>query len=300
MVSIRKIAASAKTSLTITGLGLLIGIVGCGSSTSNNDQGTSFGALGFFSSAIGSPPPGVAGLTTTLSSDPSASGGAVGLQTLTYIGLENRLRTQFIRVTKVDCEYFVPGSNITIPPDSTAVNGFINASPDIGGPQIGGTGGSGGVGAASGSTTGGTTGGSTGSTSGGVSGGNATGISSKTYLQFPIINSSIYAYINSNRNGLPALPFQLQVVCTATGISQAGDAFTTNPVALSVDFEEFVPGAVGASGVTSGTGGNSNSFDAGGTGNDTTTTAGSGTGTTTGAVTSPEGDAANGEVIPVS
>jgi hypothetical protein len=284
MVSIRKIAASTK--LGLAGIALVAGVLGCGSSTTNNDQGASFSALGFFeANSTETPPPALAGFTTTLSSDPANQGIFLN-QSLAAIGLENRLRNSFIRLTKVDCEYQVPGSSISVPPDSVAVSSFIPASPGIGGPQIGGSGGSGGVGGSGGSSTGGTT---TTDTSSGTGGGNATGEGSKTYMTFKVISASIYSYLNNNRNALPELPFQVQIFCTATGVTNAGKTIETNPIGITAVMAEeiFTDTSAGT-----GSGGDVTGFDGGDSSNsgDGTTTVGSSSG-----ATAPEG-----EIIPVT
>ena len=249
MVSIRKIAASTK--LGLTGIALVVGVLGCGSSTTNNDQGASFSALGFFTAATPEPPPGLSGLNATLSQDSAASGFAS--QSLAYIGLENRLTNSFIRVTKIDCDYNVPAATIPIPSDSISTSGFINASPSIGGPTIGG----------SGTAT-------------------ATGTGTRLYLQFQLISPSIYAYLNSNRNALPELPFQVQILCTATGITNAGKTFETNPVGLTaVMIEQSFVNSTGGTGT--GTGGNVTGFDgsdSSNTGDGTTTVGAGGSGAT--------------------
>lgn len=289
MVSIRQIVASTKMGLA--GVALVAGVLGCGSSTTNNDQGASFSALGFFQLAEDGTstgdPKGLSGFNTSLSSDSAASGYA--RQSTALLGLENRLRFSFIRVTKVDCDYFVPGASIPIPSDSFATNGFIGASPDIGGPQIGGTGGSGGVGGTGGSSGSST---DTASTSNAVTGGNATGAGTKQYVTIQTISPSIFGYLNSNRNALPEYPFQLQILCTATGITNAGKVLETNPVGLTAVMIE--PSYIDIEGTTDGTetGGDVSGFDGGDSANsaDGTTTVDS-----TGSLTAPEG-----EIIPVT
>ena len=253
MASIQKFAAVAKVGLVIAGVGIVA--IGCGSSTTNNDQGVAFSAFGYFQAPPPpEPPTGLSVVTSTfLARDFAAdnlSSGTNSKQVVAYLGLENRLRTQFLRLTKIDCEYNVPGASISIPPDSIPAAGFLNASPNIGGPQIGGTGGSGGVGgtAGGGGATGGAGGtggtGSTGNTGGNATGGNstaggnATGVGSKLYFGFPLVTNGIFGYLNANRNALPELPFQMQVTCSATALSTAGDAYESNPVGIAVQFVE--------------------------------------------------------------
>ena len=242
---------------------------GCGSPTSNNDQGVVFLALGYFADATGST--GLSGVNAVLSADIGSSSiqgvpGAVGQQTLAFMGLENRLRNQFIRVTKFDCDYDVPGSAITVPPDAFASSAVIEPNPLIGGPTIDGAGGSGDVGfgtststsssgsSGSSSTTSSSTTSSSSSTSssgagtgaggGGVGSavggagisGAATGQGGRDFAEFPIVGPDVYAYLNNNRSALPELPFRMEAQCRATGISSAGDVFTTNDVGITVTF----------------------------------------------------------------
>lgn len=94
---------------------------GCGSA-SNNDQGTSFTAIGYFADTSGAT--GEAGQIVIL----SQSGNGV----ITFMGLANRLSQQFIRVTRFDCDYNVPGSAVPIPSDSFAVGTVMEAAGDLG------------------------------------------------------------------------------------------------------------------------------------------------------------------------
>lgn len=204
----------------------LLGGYGCGSS-SNNDQGTSFLALGFFDSTGAN---GENGAFLPLFTDISAQGGALsgfdGLTRVAFIGLQNRLATQFIRVVRVDCSYDVQGSSLTIPDDS------FNFSTVLGGSDGG------------------------------------DGVANTSFSGFEIISPDIYSYLNNNQNSLPQLPFRMTVTCSATGITQAGDVLTTNPVQYFIQFldiEECCPGTPGfQNGV--GTGGDINFEDSSGTG----------------------------------
>jgi len=288
-----------KTLFAAVAAPVLAGIVaGCGSSTTNNDQGVTFLALGYFADSAGTT--GVSGVNAVLSSDIGASGiqgipGAVGQQTLVFMGVENRLRNQFIRLTKFDCEYLVPGSSLSIPPDSFAAAGVVTPNPGIGGPSIDGAGASGNVGfgaggggaGAAGGTAGQAGGATAGATGGGAGGGGtvgtsgpATGQGGRLFSQFPVIGPDIYSYLNNNREALPELPFRMQALCRATGVSSAGDAFATNEAGITVTFFEVAefPNPDGGTGST-GTGGDVDGFDGGDTGDDgTTTTVGSSTG----------------------
>lgn len=260
---------------------LIASVFGCGSSTSNNDQGVTFAALGYFADVGGGT--GLAGVGLVLS--PNTVGGGLfqdltdetssGLLPVVYMKVENRLRSQFLRVTKIDCDYAVPGSSLSVPSDSFLQGVSVSPNPDIGGPQIGGDNGSGGVGiggGAGGATAGGATGGGTTAGSGGLAdGGPATAQGGTANIGFPLVGTDIIAYLNNHRAELPAFPFRMEALCSATAISTAGDVFETNPLGMQIfviedpgfgsggeggDFDGFDGGDTGA-----GDGGGSTSTD---------------------------------------
>jgi hypothetical protein len=151
------------------------------------------------------------------------SGGTVlvdGQQLTLWLGIENRLSKQFIRVTRVDCSYDVQGSNLSIPSDATP-KGFVLGATDTTDdgfaddtavrPQVG-------------------------------------------FLGLPLVSTDVFSYLNVNRNSLPPLPFRMTATCSATGISQAGDVFTTNPVSITIVFFEEAECCTGDSGFQNGTG----------------------------------------------
>lgn len=161
-------------------LGAAIGLSGCGSSGTSNDQGTSFLATGWFSSATGSA--GATGATFSL-----LEINTPGL--LVFMGLQNRLSSQFLRVTQISCSYDVPGSAVSLDQDS------FNYSSVLGG-----------------------------------SASTSTDLPSSIKVQFPIVSNDVIAYLNSRSSELPALPFSLVIECSATGISQSGAVYQTNPL----------------------------------------------------------------------
>jgi len=178
--------------------GLFIG--GCGSSTTN-DQGTSFLALGYLANSDGSL--GLTGIATPINRDVAANGGAPfplslevdvedGIQP-PFIGLENRLTEQFINVSRVDCDYDVPGGSVAVPSDSFAL--ALNLAPRV-----------------------------TGDDDAAVSGG------SQAFAGFELISPDILAFLNASINSLPELPFRVVINCRAVGVSQAGDQFVTNDI----------------------------------------------------------------------
>src|SRR5262249_43604052 len=97
--------------------------VGCGGST-NNDQGTSFLAFQYFQD-IGRTVQ-VQGYNAFLALDsnttpaspssptqipPTTGVPFSGRQERLFMGVQNRMSSQYVRVTRVDCDYIVPGSD---------------------------------------------------------------------------------------------------------------------------------------------------------------------------------------------
>lgn len=208
--------------LGLAGLLSLASVVGCGS-TDNNDQGTVFTALGYFGatsadSAAVDTEKAIGYAFLPLSSPVGLIDG--GAQ-FTWIGVSNNLVTEgtrnpYIRATRINCSYFVPGSTLSIPDEEFATSGIIE----------------GGTGSAGGSTEGG-------DATGGAAQSAAKAIGSGTaYLPFPLVSSDIYAYLNNNRTQLPELPFEMVASCNVTGVTRAGETYTTNNVDITIQFVE--------------------------------------------------------------
>lgn len=296
-------------STVILGAGIATCYTACGGGSSNNDQGTSFLSLGFFRNSSGAA--GWSGGDTVLSTDEpfllippgGAFGGGAGAVSsdgtvqgavtvdgnifTAFIGLENRLRSQFIDVRRVDCSYQIPGADpaLNIPNDSNPISTVIASSPGIppggsgiatggalgaigagggiavgggaGGAGVGGAGGAGG-GAVGGGAGGGAVGGGAGggAIGGGAGGGAALPIGSRTFMEIAIVNPELFGFLNVNRNSLPPFPFRLIISCSAVGVSQAGDAYQTNPSFFTINVYE--PAEISEN---PGTGGNFGSFD---------------------------------------
>jgi len=201
---------------------LLSLLVSCGGTT-NNDQGASFLATGFFKVDTGFTPS--TGNVVPLFTDTSSTGND-GLFLEIAIGLRNNLTKQFIRVVRVDCDYDVPGSFIKIPSESFASSTVLAAAP-----------------------------------SATVTDGAAPPVvdanfTSSTRFGFLVLTTDLYSFINNNKASFPELPFRMTVVCSATGVTQAGDVLTTNPLNYFIQFvEEAEVGAGNGPGVGVGTGG---------------------------------------------
>lgn len=171
-------------------------IYGCGNS-SNNDQGTSFTATGFFSDSSGTTGDGGAIIALgrdvpTLEAEDSLGVAPPvridGQAATTFIGLQNRFNQRpgtlqddgvFIRTERVDCEYVVPGAQIAIPGDSNPLGNVIEAGES-------------------------------------------------TTSEFLIISPDLFSFLNVNRSLLPELPFRMTAVCRAVGVTRAGATLTSN------------------------------------------------------------------------
>lgn len=192
------------------------GIAGCGSTGPSNDQGTSFLALGYFINVDDELVP-IGALEGTLNSENpviSADGQlADGKMDRVLIGTENRLSTQYIRQTRIDCSYEVPGSNLKIPTSSTVSGRILSPAvfddgdnvPTIPQPNPDTT----------------------------VEEG---GRAQFWFATVNIIPTDIFAFLNNNINSLPQLPFFMNIDCVAVGVTQAGDILETNTVSIPVTF----------------------------------------------------------------
>lgn len=275
MTSILKTKPAA-LALAFAGLAGLL--YGCGSA-SNNDQGTTFTATGFFADSTGATGDTGAVIALgrdvpTLQTDGNDFGVADpvrldGRAASTFIGLQNRFGGRadtladdavFIRTERIDCDYEIPGSDIGIPSDSNPLGTVIEA------------------------------------------GGSA-------FAEFLVISPDLFSFLNVNRNSLPELPFRMNARCSAVGVTRNGATITTNPVnylILVADAAECCTGVgvFGGGGFQEGegTGGTPDFFGGddttGGTGTGGTGTGGTGTGgtgTATEEDTSDTGSTADGD-----
>jgi hypothetical protein len=195
-----------KKSLSILGFGLsLIFLAACGSSPTNN-QGVSFTLLGFFQgdASEGSEARGEVGQYKPLSAGGvETQGGDTAGDALTYVGLQNNITSQFLRVDRLEIEYFIEGSRIQPPNTAIALTSFLGKAPSTG------TGSSSSSGSNSSSTIG-------------------TSSANISYTQFPIVPSDIMTWLNFNRNSLPELPFTMIATVKASAVSSAGDRYASN------------------------------------------------------------------------
>ena len=190
---------------------LLLGGAACGGST-NNDQGTSFLASGYFT-ADGT---AVNGYILPLATDIPATGTETGdslsatfptdgLQLIVRMRLENRLSSQFLRIVRIDCSYYVPGASpaLVLPNDSFNASAVVQPEANID-------------------------------------------------YAFQMISPDVYSYLNVNRNLLPELPFRMLADCSATAVTQAGDSIESNPLTFFVQFLDSAECCTGGAGPEAG------------------------------------------------
>ncbi len=199
---------SLQKKLLISFVALVIGVsvAACGNN-SNNDQGTSFLALGYFTLVNDEVAP-TTQVRFSLESDiPLGTG--TGSESNVLIGLENRLATQFIRIERYDCSYDIPGAQ----PGFTVPDFVERASFVIGAAGVGGDGLEGDA---------------------RFPGEDEAVRPQVLFSNIAILSTDTVAFLNVNRNSIPALPFTMTATCRAVGITQAGDVLTTNPVSIPV------------------------------------------------------------------
>ncbi len=203
---------------------LICGSLSCGGMTTNNDQGTSFLAFGWSSDGT---TVNLTGIIVPLATDqpafsePAGAGQVDGKTALVYLGVQNRLANQFIRIVRIDCRYDVQGgAGLSIPNDS------YNSSEVLGPATVT-------------DANGGTTGGGT------IQSANTP---SEAFLQFELVSPDVYSFLNVYRNQLPQLPFRMTATCHAVGFTQAGDQINSNDLFFLIQFVDQAECCTGAQG----------------------------------------------------
>jgi hypothetical protein len=200
--------------------------IGCGGSSTSNDQGTSFLAYGYFRLIEGEIVP-VGGAILTLNPDNTLTG-VDGVNDIVLIGVENRLTKQFVRLQRADCDYTVDGSFIEVPSDSTPMSTVLADAPDETDENEA------------------------------VVGGDAEINPNRSIIATPIniVSADLAAFLNNNKAYLPQLPYRLTASCSVTGVTQAGDVITTNSLGFFINLVEESECCTGAGpGTGVGTGG---------------------------------------------
>lgn len=203
---------------------LFCGTLSCGGTSTNNDQGTSFLAFGWSSDGEDT---NLTGIIVPLASDQAnftnTEGGQFdGKTAVVFMGLQNRLVNQFLRVVRIDCRYDVQGINglLTLPQDSynsSWVLGPVAIDSENFDPSPGAT----------------------------IESEN---VANEAFLQFEVLSPDVYSFLNVYRNFLPQLPFRMTATCHAVGVTQAGDSIESNDLNLFIQFVDSAECCTGANG----------------------------------------------------
>ncbi|MCB0338741.1 MAG: hypothetical protein KDD53_04010 [Bdellovibrionales bacterium] len=192
---------------------LVIGAAGCGGS-SNNDQGTTFTLLGFFSEPGESNgtelPPGLLGVAYPLGNlfPDGGFGGAV----IATLGLQNNSPFFTIRSDTVSLEYFVPGAEIEVPSTITTLATVMGPAPVVADSQ--------------------------GLLPPGQSSLPPTVIPNRAFGEATILPAEVMEFIILNKEYFPELPFSLFIRAQVSGVTSAGDRLETNPLEFEVVFSD--------------------------------------------------------------
>jgi hypothetical protein len=204
--------------MTIALVGLFV--VGCGGDGDDNDNGIAFRAVGFFqgtfqdnrcevptaNEAIADPSNNL-----ILDSEFVDSGYPAGVFFCRgYLWLENNLLNQAVVVDRLDFEYEIPGSRISIPPHSSSVGIRINpanADPDtspspFGPPNV------------------------------------HIGIT-----EGQLVPASLVLFLRQNRQTLPQLPYTMIIRTTAHARTDAGEGLVSNEVGYTITWEQDLRGS---------------------------------------------------------
>jgi len=173
---------------------LSLALVGCGSGA-NNDEGVSFTMFGFYANIEGS-----TGLTGSGMSLTEATG-ADFFSPRAFIGLQNNLAGQFIRLNRVNYSYNIPGAAAQPPNTSAALPGVI-------GPAAGAT--------------------SPSNTTLPQGIGANDKIGPVGFFEIALVPKDTRDWMRANRGFLPAAPFQLEVSVSSSGRTSSGDFLESN------------------------------------------------------------------------
>lgn len=211
----------------------------CGGGSSN-DQGTSFSLFGAFAPGTEDDDLCTAGTSGSIIALSSDFGDGNVLQSKIGLGLQNHT-VSVIRVRRVLLNYFIEGAT-TQPPVTSLPIGVVlapgSSNPNSSLPPTPGTGGG----------------------TGGESDIPAPG--NIACAETLVVPPDIQAYLNFNRNSLPALPYTMHVEMRVAGITSAGDEIESNPLDYFVQVtEDTIINPIGGSGSSSSEAAIEESFD---------------------------------------
>ena len=207
-----KKAAKAIVSITMIGA-LLVGGIGCGDSTSN-DQGVAFTFLGWFADTTG-----LVGVTTSAmplsgnveSSDPETGAPGFVSGPAFFAGLQNNLTGQFIRVDRMHHEYYVPGASTQPPDTSVGVPVTLGPAPGAGPEDVDSS-------LPSSFET----------------------VGNVSYAGAFLVPANVREFIVLNKNQFPEPPFILVVTSYASGVTSAGLRYDSNRIEFEILVEPDV------------------------------------------------------------
>ena len=183
-------------------MALLPMAVGCGDAH-RNDQGVSFTNFGWFDEDK-TPIGYMRGCQSTLS---EAIVGADHASIVGWIGLQNNLSGEYIRVQRVHHSYHVYGAKIQPPDTSSATTGILLPASQVGEGEFGG---------------------STLPDSFSNNTDTEGGMAQILYLPTPLITSDVASFMSLNRAQMPEPPFTMVVESYAEGVTSSGRRMYSN------------------------------------------------------------------------
>jgi hypothetical protein len=190
-------------------LGAWVALAGCGSGS--NDQGISFRLLGVFQETVEQFAPAADTFPTSLEDAVGDSGRIISLADTQFvpndingdgdldggfIGMQNVLETQRLNVQGLNVSIFIPGAVIPNPVATDFVPLSVTLDPV-------------------------------------PSDDNEDAVNTR-FVQTLFVSADVMAFLNQNQTLWPATPFNLNVVMTATAVSDSGDRFTSNEITYNI------------------------------------------------------------------
>ncbi len=202
----------------VVGLALILGLICASCGSNENDQGSSFRAVGIFQGTVETNKctapvanKAIADQSIALQlNDPFIDTGFPNSTTgfflcRGYIWLENNLDDQSIVIDRIDFDYEIPGAHISVPSSSSVVGFRIppaNADPakvvnPFGQVNI-----------------------------------------YLGHLEGQLVPASLLLFLRQNQPSLPALPYNMVIHITARGRTDSGDLLVTNEIRYSVQWTQ--------------------------------------------------------------
>ncbi len=205
-------------------MALLPMAVGCGDAH-RNDQGVSFlnfgwvnedkEPVGYAIGCLATAADAVLGSDAIVTGYPPAT-------SVYWLGLQNNLAGEYIRLQRIHHSYHIYGASIQPPDTSSAANGVLTPSNPVQDPIFGGGGWPNGATQPGESTL-------PDSLANGGSGDGSEGRPAEIlYFPTPVITSDISSFLSLNRTALPEPPFTMTVESYAEGVTSAGRRVYSN------------------------------------------------------------------------